>query len=153
MALGGTATGNIQFSGDQDWFRVELTAGRIYAFDMQGVDSGSGTLPIPILQLLDSASTSLATDAGSGVGNDARLIYSVASDGTYFLAAQGPNGSTGTYALAATEVGVDDHPRPHHDQHACGLGGSATRNIQFTGDQDWFRIDLTTGACFSMSST
>jgi hypothetical protein len=145
LPLDGTAAGNIQFSGDRDGFRVDLTAGKIYSFDMRGVDSGSGTLPIPYLQLLDPTSTELATDVGSGVGNDARLSYSVASDGTYFLVGLGLTSSTGTYTVAATEVGVDDHLGASNTSSVLEPGGMATGNIQFTGDQDWFRVDLTAG--------
>ncbi|MGD9618009.1 MAG: hypothetical protein AB7W06_21870 [Alphaproteobacteria bacterium] len=37
--IGASVTGNIELSGDTDWFRVNLTVGHRYRFDLQGVDS------------------------------------------------------------------------------------------------------------------
>ena len=45
VAVGGSATGTIETAYDQDWFAVELVAGRTYRFDLQGSPGGGGTLP------------------------------------------------------------------------------------------------------------
>ena len=37
VAVGGTATGEIDVAGDQDWFRVELTAGTTYLIEQRGI--------------------------------------------------------------------------------------------------------------------
>ena len=44
VAVGGTATGDIERPGDRDWFAVELEAGKTYQFDMKGLWTGDGTL-------------------------------------------------------------------------------------------------------------
>ncbi len=148
LMVGGAASGNIQFSDDQDWFRIELIAGRIYAFDMKGLDSASGTLPMAFLQLLTGTSAYLAADAGSGTGNDARLIYSPSVQGAYLLAAQGL-GAPGTYTLTATDLGADDHIGGNQTTSLLTLDTEATGNIQFSSDQDWFRIDLLPGRVYA----
>jgi hypothetical protein len=145
LAVGGTASGNIQFGYDQDWFRIDLVANRIYAFEMKGLDSASGTLPIAYLQLLSGQSAYLTSNMGGGTGNDARLIFSPADNGTYLLAAQGTGDSLGTYTLTATEIGTDDHVGSNLSTSSLAVGNASTGNIQFSGDQDWFRIDLSPG--------
>ena len=37
VAVGDTATGEIEASGDQNWFRVELDAGTTYLIEQRGV--------------------------------------------------------------------------------------------------------------------
>ena len=37
VAVGGTATGRVEASGDQNWFRVELVAGTTYLIEQRGV--------------------------------------------------------------------------------------------------------------------
>ena len=44
VAVGGSATGDIETAHDQDWFAVELVAGRTYQFDLGGSPSEGGTL-------------------------------------------------------------------------------------------------------------
>ena len=47
VAVGDTATGRIGSSGDQDWFAVELVAGRTYVIDLRGSATDDGTLSDP----------------------------------------------------------------------------------------------------------
>ena len=44
VAVGDTATGNIETNSDRDWFAVELVAGRSYTIDLRGSPTGDGTL-------------------------------------------------------------------------------------------------------------
>ena len=37
VAVGGTATGRVEASGDQNWFRVELEAGKTYLIEQRGI--------------------------------------------------------------------------------------------------------------------
>jgi Ca2+-binding RTX toxin-like protein len=147
LSLGGTATGNIQTANDQDWFRVELNADRIYAFDLKGVDSGGGTLADPFLRLLDGAGNALTYDDDNGSGHDARLTFVASSGGTYYLSAQGVGGA-GTYTLAATALGIDDHVGGTATTSSIVPGASVSGNIQYNDDQDWFRVDLTAGTTY-----
>ncbi len=149
LGIGDMATGNIQFIDDQDWFRVELSAGRIYTFDMKGVDSGGGSLPAAYLRLLDGAADVLVSDLGGGTGADARLSFSPATTGSYYLAAQGLIDALGTYTLAAIDIGQDDHGANSATTGALVVGGTTTGEIQFNGDQDWFRVDLTAGRLYA----
>ena len=149
LALDGMVAGNIQFSGDQDWFRIDLTAGRIYAFNLMGSESGNGSLTDPELHLLNDVPSLIAVDDDSGTGSDARVVYSLSSSGTYYLSAQGGYAATGSYTLAVTDIGADDHAGGVGTTSLLAVGGTATGNIQFTSDQDWFRIELIAGHIYA----
>jgi hypothetical protein len=149
LTVGSSVSGQIETGDDQDWFRIDLIAGRIYAFDMKGVDSESGTLPYAYLQLLTDASAYAAADIGGGTGNDARLIFSPGSNGAYFLSAQSFDGNFGTYTLVATELGTDDYLGSTETTATLTIEGAVSGNIQFNGDQDWFRIDLSAGQIYA----
>ena len=47
IAAGETKAGDISTSNDQDWFRITLTQGELYTFDLRGESSGGGTLVRP----------------------------------------------------------------------------------------------------------
>src|SRR6266481_2414479 len=107
VSVGGTTSGNIETAGDTDWFKITLTAGQTYQFDLKGNSSGNGTLPDPFLRLRDSSGNTIANafaDDG-GTGFDSRFTYTPTSSGTYILSAGSSTASgTGTYKVFATDV-------------------------------------------------
>ena len=88
VSVGGSTPGSIETAGDTDWFRITLTAGQTYQFDLRGSASGGGTLPDPFLRLRDSA------------GNEVDLVYALAER---LIAVEIKAGQTLT--LAGTVVG------------------------------------------------
>ena len=48
LAPGASVSGSIDSQGDQDWYRTSLIAGRVYRFDLQGLDSDNGSLEDPV---------------------------------------------------------------------------------------------------------
>jgi hypothetical protein len=109
VAIGGSTTGNIETTGDADWFKVTLTAGTTYQLDLQGSATGQGTLQHPFLELLDSGGHLLLSDDssggfGPGPGWSARLSYTATTTGTYYLASNAEGNETGTYKISATSL-------------------------------------------------
>ena len=82
VVVGGTATGNIETDDDFDWFRVELVAGRTYEIDLEGFDSGGGTLDSTVLRgLYDSEGrriTGTQTNSGGRRRRCASHLHGVA---------------------------------------------------------------------------
>ena len=66
VAVGGIAVCNIETGGDQDWFVVELVAGRTYTIDLRGSGTGDGTLGDPYLHGIHDGEGNLI----SGTTND-----------------------------------------------------------------------------------
>lgn len=107
VSVGGSVSGNIESTQDTDWFRVTLTAGRLYQFDLEGSDTGQGTLADPFLRLMDGAGGQIAIDFDSGTGNNARITFAPTSSGTYFLSADGSiSPGLGTYKLSVADLGA-----------------------------------------------
>ena len=67
VSVGGAATGEIEQGNDFDWFTVELVAGRTYVIDVEGSDTGNGTLDNPVLRgLYDSGGVRIAGTQRTG---------------------------------------------------------------------------------------
>ena len=72
----GSATGTIGQSGDIDWFRVDLEAGKRYQFDLEGEPTERGTLEDPFLGLYDdSSNTIVANDDASGTTLNSQIVH------------------------------------------------------------------------------
>ena len=149
VAVGGSATGEIEFNGDRDWFAVTLEANKTYRFDLKGSDSGAGSLYDPYLRgLYDSDGNRISgtgSDAG-GIGHNSRVTFSATEAGTYYVSA-GADGwfGQGTYTLSVTDVtdGIpDDYAAGTGTTGTVAVGGSATGEIEFNGDRDWFAVTL-----------
>ena len=106
VAVGGSATGDIETSKDFDWFAVDLVAGHTYVIDLEGADSGGGALQDPVLRgLYDAGGNRIAgaRDNDGGTGRDARLTFTAATTGTYYIEARGHSNQTGDYTVRVTE--------------------------------------------------
>ena len=151
VAVGGTATGEIETGNDFDWFRVELVAGRTYVIDLEGSDSGGGTLDSTVLRgLYDSEGNRIAgtqTNDG-GDGDDARLYFTATESGTHYIAARGYMNETGTYTVRVTEQTVSDDTRAGARDlgDITNLAGPRFPEASLDGDADevdYFKFTLT----------
>ena len=108
VAVGGTATGEIEFIGDRDWFAVALDAGSTYRIDLEGLETGAGTLSDPYLHGIHDADGILiagTTNDGGGAGLNSRVTFTATEAGTYYVAAGAYQRSEeGTYTLSVEEV-------------------------------------------------
>ena len=152
VAVGGTAAmGVSQFDGDQDWFRVELEAGRTYQMDLEGRATGQGTMADPHLfgiHRADGSRIDHTSDSQSGEGANARVFFTPETDGIYWIAAGGHHISTRTYRLSVTDVTETEIPASTATTATVAVGGTATGEIDASGDQDWFRVMLEGGTTY-----
>ena len=154
--VGGSVTGNIESDLDSDHFKVELEAGTRYQMDLEGVPTGRGTLPDPLLGIRPAADGTEANDDDGGVGLNSRVIYTPAAGGTYFVQVRDTTTNTpGTYTLSVIVLGTNgnseadtDFPTTTSTTGRVAVGASATGNVNATGDGDWFRVDLETGKTY-----
>ena len=147
VAVGGFATGRIEDADDVDWFAVELLAGVEYRIDLRGSDTFAGTLGDPYLLGVLHGATKFAgsEDDDGGEGLDSRLSnFRVEADGTYYIAVgdSDPFGG-GTCRLSVTATSVFGVVK--HTATDIAVGGSATGDIELSGERDWFEIDLEGG--------
>ena len=171
--VGGRVTGNIdraancQMPDDNecDYFKVEFVDGTRYQFDLEGADTGRGTLGDPYLQLQRDDNVPLAgtQNNNGGVGRNARVVYAPTSavpndpDATLYIAADAAGGTTGTYTLSVIVLGPDgnseadvDFPADSGTAGRVEVGASATGTIGSDGDKDWFAVDLEAGTAYQV---
>ena len=164
VAVGGSATGEIETEQDVDWFAVTLKAGKTYHFTAWGneQDYYADTLDRPkIAGLYDSNGADI-----SGVrrvyegrtGRSPRKWYRANASGSHYIAVTGDKldggFSTGTYTLVVAESPADDCVAGVTTTCLVSVGGSTTGDIQWTynndssndiEDEDWIRANLIAG--------
>ena len=90
------ATSVIDFAGDEDWFRVNLVAGRTYTFTQDAV---SGSSLDSYLRLLSGSGVELASNDDGGPGINSLITFTATHTGIHYLSAQGFGTSTGGYRV------------------------------------------------------
>ena len=162
VAVGSSAIGEIENAGDQDWFAVELEAGKTYQIDMSGVPTGGGTLPRGNLQgvydaegnsipgVFDPATSWIIVNHQPVRQDDDQVFFTPDEDGTYYVAASnGGTTDTGTYTVRVTEM-EDDFPETVDTTGTVEVGGSATGEIEYQTDSDWFAVELVAGQTYTI---
>ena len=148
VAVGGSATGDISYLRDRDWFTVTLEADRTYRIDLEGESTGRGTLIDPFLYGVHDATGAFiigSTDDDEGAGRNSEVIFRSAVGGTFYVAAGAWRDLTGTYTLSVTDVTADnpdDYPANTQTTGTVAVDGSATGNIETANDHDWFAVNL-----------
>ena len=155
---GGSVTGNIESGDDVDWFLVELEAGTRYQIDLEGADTGRGTLVDPAIPFLLTAIGDTISDSGGsdiGVGKNDRTIYTPSMSDTYYVYVSSATTATGTYTLSVIVLGANgvseadtDFPATTATTGRVEVGASATGYMDRGSDFDWFRVDLEAGKTY-----
>lgn len=146
VTVGGTASGTVEESYDNDWFRVSLSANTTYEIALNGT-----SLNDPFLELYDSSGVLLTSDDDSGTDNNSLISFAPTTSGTFYLGARGYSSATGSYSLNVTQGSTvttpvtDDYAGDSSTTGSLSSGSQTTGNIESVGDQDWFRISLSTG--------
>jgi len=107
IGIGGTVSDTLEVSLDQDWFRIELTAGQRYNISLDG--TGANALLDPLVRILDDNGDQLALNDDGGPGRYSLLGYTAEYTGVYYISAQAwidgsNNSSTGDYTLNVSEA-------------------------------------------------
>lgn len=148
-SVGRTTTGNIEYSGDIDWYRFSARTGNRYHITLAG--AGEGGLGDPTLRVLDSEGNELAmNDDAEGTLNSA-LDFIPRTNGTVFIEARGYGDAyTGPYALNITAERLPRDTVGNSSSTGARLtaGQSVDGTLDFPGDTDWYRIRLEEGQSY-----
>ena len=126
---------------------------KTYQFDLEGADTGRGTVPDPVMGLYDSSDNLIRYNDDNDNFNS-RIIYPATASGSYYLSAGDADEDSGTYTLSVTEAetrsteGDTDFRGSIFTLGRVEVGGSATGNIESATDSDWFRVDLEAGKAY-----
>jgi hypothetical protein len=150
IADGETKAGSFEVSADDDWFRIDLTEGRLYTFDLKGAASGEGTAQDTLLELYD-ANGYWVSDAYGG-DQDARMVYEADVSGTYYVRADSWSESgLGTYHLSvSSRIYVDDFGDSPETAGEIAPGDPINGEIGVSGDVDYFHLELEAGKTYTI---
>ncbi|HYC02747.1 MAG TPA: FG-GAP-like repeat-containing protein [Azospirillaceae bacterium] len=86
LGAGGSVLGAVDFNGDNDWFRVDLTVGVTYTISLAG--AGPAALADPAVAIYSGTGRILRfNDDASAATRNSSLTYTPAQSGTFFVAA------------------------------------------------------------------
>lgn len=92
-------TGYLETAGDADMYKVQLSAGQAYVFNLAA--EGVSPLRDPYLSLFGPTRNQLVADDDGGAGRDAHLVFTPEVSGTYYLRVSDDRNSLGAYRLTA----------------------------------------------------
>jgi hypothetical protein len=130
-------SGDIDFSGDKDYFKVVLSEpATLTAYTTSYHLDSYGSL-------LDSSCNVIEQNDDGGDGDNFRISRSVEA-GTYYVSVEGYQNDTGSYTLKVLCT-TDDHGNDcdHATQVTCN--SSTGGDLEMGGDYDYFKISVGSG--------
>ena len=151
--------GEIDFSGDVDWYAVELQVPQSYRVDVDSGDATHGYLRNPVIAGIYDADSTLVPDTrdDNDDGGDARVDFRAYASGTYYVAVTGTIADTpggGFYSLSVRSQPLDLFPADNTTSGVVEVDGDWSRGFiskpvqkcclsgYFDFDTDWFAVDL-----------
>ena len=146
LVLGKPVAGSIEFDGDRDVFRLELGAAAVVRIFTSG---GLNTVG----RLEQHSGEVLALEASGGEDRNFLIVKKLEA-GVYYVRVRAIAGWTGDYTLhAEEEVVTDDHGDSLSDATELELGRPVGGEIDFSGDDDVFRLELAAATVVRIFST
>ncbi|AHF64084.1 Subtilisin-like serine proteases-like protein [Synechococcus sp. WH 8109] len=156
IEVGGTAEGTLEVSGDRDWLRINLVAGNVYSFAVEGQ-----ALDDTYLRFYDSTGNLLEENDDYNGLNSAINNYQAEVTGDYYLGVGAyADTGTGNYIVSANNNNqIDEPPQDNNDDYDnttntsgyIEVGGTAEGTLEVSGDRDWLRINLVAGNVYSFA--
>ncbi len=141
VAPGRAVTGNIEYEGDVDWYRMSVRTGQRYHVTLVG---GEGRLTDPFLRVLDAEGNELAINDDAEDLNSA-LDFVPRANGDVFIEARAfSDAYSGGYTLNVTTERLprDSVSGDRNTRGRIALGGTVNGSLDFPTDTDWYRIRL-----------
>jgi serralysin len=105
---GQTVVSSVEHPGDQDYFRVQLSAGQTYEFTLNPTNTDTTTGPDLKFEIRDSAGVLIATYDSNGMGAGEEADFTATTDGIYYVNVLGfTPADIGEYSITGK---IDDDP-------------------------------------------
>jgi hypothetical protein len=137
-------------TGDEDFYRLSLTADANYAFTATGWDSSTADIDIA---LVSADGDPVAWS--DGTGDMESFEYCPAEGGTYYLWIMAATPAAGIYLVEVTSSGscstttcTDDYEENNSSTYAADIdcGGEETIARICEGDEDWYQVFVSASA-------
>jgi Ca2+-binding RTX toxin-like protein len=158
IAVGGSATGVIDISGDTDTFTISLVAGQRYMISLRG--SGATPVTDTFLEIFNPGSGTVNFhDDDGGVGTNSLLTITAATTGTYTIRASSfanpGDPGTGQYTVDVRQMGADSVPSTVPSTVTIGqgitFGFRETATASGGADSDIYNVNLVAGHYYTFS--
>jgi hypothetical protein len=149
IQAGRTVTGNIEYEGDGDFYRLSARTNQRYSITLSNA-GGDGGLADPFLRVVDGEGNELASNDDAD-GLNSALEFVPTQNGDVFVEARGyTNAHTGAYTLSvSTERAPSDNTSGDRNTRGrINAGGNVEGELSFPTDQDWYRIRLQEGQSY-----
>ncbi len=161
ISVGDPFTGILSETTDEDWIRIDLTAGETYTFAVEGTAELADTW----LRLRDSNSMLVAWDDDGGPGNFSLLNFAATESGTYYLSIESEEADyEGLYTLTTstrdplppavfTDVETEDAPDNTSTTYNLLPGDTFSGDLSSLNDTeaDWLKIQLGADQVYSFT--
>ncbi|QNJ01923.1 PPC domain-containing protein [Synechococcus sp. PROS-U-1] len=135
ISVGTNKASTIEHELDEDSYKIKLTEGRTYQFEME-----KSSLYDPYLILEDSQGKTLAEDNDSGYEiNNALITFTAPSTDDFYLIASDAGYRWGTYTLSTKQLNYDESKST---ANSINPGETKQGSILYKGDNDWYKINL-----------
>ncbi|MCB4743984.1 MAG: PPC domain-containing protein, partial [Sulfurovum sp.] len=125
---------------DVDWFKVVISRRGTLTVDTTGSTDTEGFL-------YNASGTKIASNDDSGSDRNFKILRSVVA-GTYYVKVKHHNALlTGSYLLAAH---FDDHGNSKDEAAPINPNSKTLGSIEMAGDEDWFKVDITSAGTLTM---
>ena len=155
VAIGSSTTGNLEVSGDRDYFQIEIPFRAKYVFYTYGASSKT------IGVLYNERYEYIAGGQFAKGDLDNLRIEKELAPGTYYLEVKGRVGVwstyTGEYALHVEGPGAgtrsDDHGSSPWSSTPVAIGTTVLGRLEVSGDRDFFCINIAQSGDYSFYTT
>jgi methionine-rich copper-binding protein CopC len=149
FANGSAVNARIDYANDGDLFKVQLVAGVTYRFDMVSPQSSAVDPYIALYGTLPEVALITSDDDSGPQPLDARLYFTPAASGQYYVAAYDYSESTGSYSISST-IPTDDYLGSTTTAGRLTPNGTAASGqINVPSDTDMFAITLDAGTQYT----
>lgn len=141
--------GMIEQVNDQDWFKVNLKAGKVYVFGIADAEStpDPASRLHPALELMDSQGLPVEPVIVNNNSAGATLSFYAKTAGTYYLQASALQGNTGAYGVFMSESSLSWENGPA-DPPKAAIGAEITGKIAVAAQTDWYIFELQAGSTY-----
>jgi secreted trypsin-like serine protease len=143
--------GEIEISGDVDWFRLVASAETLYQIDV----ILAGSLDDSVIELYDATGeVMLASNDDGGVGFASRLTWRPAADGPVLLKVFGYGTHIGSYQLVVSESIPlpDDHGHDALSASDVPFDQAVDGQLSSSDDLDWFSFIASAGSSYEITA-
>lgn len=138
-----TVASRLDVGGDADWFRLSMTSGLSYGFEVRG--ASTDLLNGSDIQVRDAAGNVLdSSQTFSGTAND--LSFHASASANYLLSVNDTANDVGGYTVRW--VTTDTIQNNITTASTLGRNAATTSVIDVEGDSDWFEIKMNAGESY-----